>query len=212
MKIPKHLYHYFEEVGTVLHYHPDDIIYLQEDRATQLYVVIQGRVRVFLLSNDGQEITLDILRTGSIFGESSIVQNSPRPVSVNAINEVTSISCKLDDLYPSMAKSKELMFIILRLISQTCDYLTYLVKRAYFYDRYEKIASFLVEQSEKINNLRTPLPFTHSEIACITGLNRVTVTRVLNEFSKKRLIDLSYRELYVRDIEGLKDIYRNKNN
>ena len=86
------------------------------------------------------------------------------------------ISCNLENLYPAILESKELTIAIMQLLSSTNDHLTNQVKKAYFYNRHEKIAAFLLEQKKKT------ISYTRQEIASLTGLNRVTVTRILNDF------------------------------
>lgn len=193
MKISENLFDYFKQAGTLIKYQPSDIIYMQEDATNNLYLILKGRVRVFLLSKDGQEITLDIIDKGQIFGESSFLLNTSRPVCVNAIDNVELISCNLETLYPTILESKELTLAIMRLLSSTNDHLTNQVKKAYFYNRHEKIAAFLLEQNKKT------ISYTHEEIASLTGLNRVTVTKILNDFNQYGWIDLAYRKIIITD-------------
>lgn len=191
MKISENLFDYFKQAGTLIKYQPSDIIYMQEDATNNLYLILKGRVRVFLLSKDGQEITLDIIDKGRIFGESSFLLNTSRPVCVSAIDNVELISCNLETLYPTILESKELTLAIMRLLSSTNDHLTNQVKKAYFYNRHEKIAAFLLEQNKKT------ISYTHEEIASLTGLNRVTVTKILNDFNQYGWIDLAYRKIII---------------
>lgn len=193
MKISENLFDYFKQAGTLIKYQPSDIIYMQEDATNNLYLILKGRVRVFLLSKDGQEITLDIIDKGRIFGESSFLLNTSRPVCVSAIDNVELISCNLETLYPTILESKELTLAIMRLLSSTNDHLTNQVKKAYFYNRHEKIAAFLLEQNKKT------ISYTHEEIASLTGLNRVTVTKILNDFNQYGWIDLAYRKIIITD-------------
>lgn len=193
MKISENLFDYFKQAGTLIKYQPSDIIYMQEDATNNLYLILKGRVRVFLLSKDGQEITLDIIDKGQIFGESSFLLNTSRPVCVSAIDNVELISCNLETLYPTILESKELTLAIMRLLSSTNDHLTNQVKKAYFYNRHEKIAAFLLEQNKKT------ISYTHEEIASLTGLNRVTVTKILNDFNQYGWIDLAYRKIIITD-------------
>lgn len=201
VKIQEELFHYFENAGTKVTYHPQDLIYMQEDDAQSLYLITKGRVRVYLLTATGEEITLEILDKGRIFGESSFFQNGLRPTTVTAITDVELISCRLDDLYPYLCTSKELTVSLLQLMSQTCDYVTSLLKKSYIYNRQEKVASFLLEQTSQdypekgiINNI---IPYSHEEIALLIGLSRVTVTKVLNEFAKKGYINIAYKKIHV---------------
>lgn len=203
MKIAEHLFNYFKQAGTTVNYQPNDIIYMQEDFSNSLYLILNGRVKVFLVSKDGQEITLDIIEKGGIFGESSFLLNTSRPVCVSAIDEVELVSCKLETMYPMILNSKELTLAIMQLLSATNDYLTNQIKKAYFYNRHEKIAAFLLEQNKKT------ISYTHQEIASLTGLNRVTVTKILNDFNHLNYITLAYRKITIINSNAL-NAYLNK--
>lgn len=193
MKINENLFHYFEKAGSKVTYHPHDIIYMQEDDANSLYLITKGKVRVYLINENGDEVVLEIIDKGRIFGESSFIQNSSRPTTVSAITDVELISCQLDNLYPYLSESKDLTVSLLQLMSHTCDYLSRAVKKAYTYNRYEKIAAFLLEQTIESNIV----PYTHEEIASIVGLSRVTTTKVLNEFVQKEYIENKYKKIKV---------------
>ncbi|MDE6953551.1 MAG: Crp/Fnr family transcriptional regulator [Erysipelotrichales bacterium] len=204
MKIKENLFQYFEKAGIKDTYRPHDIIYMQEDDSTNIYLIVKGRVRVYNISLTGEEITFEILDKGRIFGESSVFQNSSRPTTVTAISDVELISCRLDDLYPYLSESKELTVSLLQHMSQTCDHVTSLLKKAYTYNRYEKIASFLLEQPH--TQIPYSISYTHEEMSTIVGLSRVTITKVLNEFVKKGYIQNKYRRIVIIDVNGLEDI------
>ena len=75
MKINDELFDYFKQAGTIKHYQKNDIIYMQEDDSTNLYLILKGRVRVFNINPMGEEVTFEFLEKGRIFGESSFFQN-----------------------------------------------------------------------------------------------------------------------------------------
>jgi len=209
MKISEDLFHYFEQAGQKVIYHPNDIIYMQEDDSNSLYLILKGRVRVFDINSMGEEMTFEVIEKGRIFGESSFFQKTLRPTTVMAVNEVELISCYLEDLYPYLNESQELTIALLKLLSQTCDHMTSLLKKAYTYNRYEKVASFLLEQTlhDNIDKgiIHNTLPYTHEEIANSVGLSRVTVTKVLNEFVKKGFIKNKYRKIMIIDKKALSE-------
>lgn len=207
IKIPDELYCYFEKVGQSVTYHKNDIIYMQDDHATNLYLIKSGRVRVFYVSKDGSEITLDIVEKGRIVGESSFIQRSRRPTTVSAVNNVELISCSLEDIYPYLTQSKELTILLFQLLSNTCNHLSSLLNQAYFYNRYEKVANFLLQQTavpNKDKNISEDcIPYSHEEIASCVGLNRVTTTKILNYFSKLGYIKLKYKKVIILDRQAL---------
>ena len=76
MKINDELFDYFKQAGTIKHYQKNDIIYMQDDHADELCLVLKGRVRVYHITKNGDEINYDVLDKGRIFGESSLYENA----------------------------------------------------------------------------------------------------------------------------------------
>lgn len=214
MKLKEDLFIYFKKAGREVSYHPKEIIYLQEDSSDALFLVINGRVRVYTLTSEGKDITLDVLDKGRIFGDSSFVQCSSRPTTVEAITEVTLIKCKLVDFFPYLQDSYNLTISLLEIMSDTCNYLTNSIKKAYSYNRYEKVAAFLLELTKQDNVdrgiINSIIPYTHEDIANSVGLARVTVSKILKEFELKGYIKNSYRKIHVIDKKALLNLIQDQ--
>lgn len=208
MRIRDEQFDMFEAVGQLLHYRAGELIYMQQDSADILYLIRKGRVRVYLSTESGEEVTLEIVEKGRIFGESSFVQDACRPTTVSAVTDTELVACRLSELGPALCGSWELTSALLQMMSDTCDYLSRLVKRAYLYDRRERLAAFLLEQTAVDNPdkgiVDGALPYTHEDLALVVGLSRVTVTRVLGEFQRQGWVECGYRKIRVRDREGLR--------
>lgn len=214
IKIPDQYFEYFQKAGTVKKYRKRQIIYLQNDSADFLYLILDGRVRVFNTSVSGRETTLEIVERGRIFGESSFISEYRRPTTVEAVTEVTLVSCSIKNLIPLLKESEELMMLMFQHLSQTCDYLANKVYRLTNYNRYQKVASFLLEETRYSNPdkdiTENAVPYTHEEIAGLLGLSRVTVSKVLAFFMEKKMIRNEYRRICILDREGLKNILSGK--
>lgn len=208
MRIRDEQFDMFEAVGQLLHYRAGELIYMQQDSADILYLIRKGRVRVYLSTESGEEVTLEIVEKGRIFGESSFVQDACRPTTVSAVTDAELVACRLSELGPALCGSWELTSALLQMMSDTCDYLSRLVKRAYLYDRRERLAAFLLEQTAVDNPdkgiVDGALPYTHEDLALVVGLSRVTVTRVLGEFQRQGWVECGYRKIRVQDREGLR--------
>lgn len=208
MRIRDEQFGMFEAVGQLLHYRAGELIYMQQDSADILYLIRKGRVRVYLSTESGEEVTLEIVEKGRIFGESSFVQDACRPTTVSAVTDTELVACRLSELGPALCGSWELTSALLQMMSDTCDYLSRLVKRAYLYDRRERLAAFLLEQTAVDNPdkgiVDGALPYTHEDLALVVGLSRVTVTRVLGEFQRQGWVECGYRKIRVRDRDGLR--------
>src|SRR5882672_12656847 len=68
-------------LGTVRVFPKNTILVHEGDKSDQLYVVLSGKLRVFLSDSEGKEITIDILGPGQYFGEMAL-EGEPRSASV----------------------------------------------------------------------------------------------------------------------------------
>ena len=205
MKLDQSLYKYFYQCGTSETCHDKQDIYLEEDLSHGIYLVVEGKVRVYLLYPDGLEVTIEILEAGSVFGTSSMITDSIRPVNVAAVGDTRLIHCPLEQFYPYFQESPQLAIAFIQLISNSCDHLTRLIKKERFYDRHQKVAAFLLEKQQR----NVIFNYSHEEIATIVGMNRVTVSKVLNEFKGEGLIEQSHKRIIIKDPITLQEMLEN---
>jgi len=167
------------------------------------------------MTDSGEELTLEIVEKGRFIGESSLLGHSVMPTTVSAVNDVELTCCTLDHLFPYIHQSQELTMIILQLLSYTCSRLSNQLKRATLYNRFERIASFLLDETANPSTDRgitaDCIPYSHEELAACLGLNRVTVTRVLNQFQKDGLIKLQYKKVIIQNRIRLSEVIGSTN-
>jgi CRP/FNR family cyclic AMP-dependent transcriptional regulator len=53
--VTSEFYEIFDKAGIIQKYKKDEIIYFQDDRADNFYLIKSGRVRIFLISTQGTE-------------------------------------------------------------------------------------------------------------------------------------------------------------
>ncbi|MCC8106256.1 MAG: Crp/Fnr family transcriptional regulator [Clostridiales bacterium] len=197
----------FSKVGYQRRYARDEIIYLEGDAANTMCVIRSGRVRVLAAVPDGEELTIEIVEKGRLFGESSFLSKSVRPTTVRAVTEVELICCTIEQLIPCLCQNPQILTKVLQHCSATMNHLSYALHSWRFLDRYQRIAAFLLEETETDNpdkNITEQcLPYSHEEIAMCLGMARPTVSQVLKVFERKDWIRCAYRKVYVLDREAL---------
>ncbi len=65
-----------------------DAIVRQGDKADAFYVLVAGRARVLRTTADGQEVALNTLRPGDVFGETALLSAEPRNATVRCSSSV----------------------------------------------------------------------------------------------------------------------------
>ena len=64
-----------------------NLVYHTGDRAETLYILKEGRIKITRLSEDGKELTVDILDPGDIFGELALAGEEVRETSAVALED-----------------------------------------------------------------------------------------------------------------------------
>lgn len=73
-------------------FEPDQMIFSRGDPGREIYLVIQGRIRLSVLSSDGRELSLDHAAPGSIFGEIATLDGGERTAGATAITRVQAMA------------------------------------------------------------------------------------------------------------------------
>lgn len=204
------------DMGIVFTVQPGHLVYMKGDPADRVYYILNGRVRIFENLYSGREMTLDVVESGRIFGESAFAPGNLRPACVQAVNKVTLVSFRMADVLPYFRSRAEFALHFLQLCSNTMDHLTARMEEQCLLDRYGKVASFILDVTEQDSVEKGTaggvIPYTHEDLSVSLGLNRSTVTMVLKEFEKQGCLERGYGYVKVVDrraleavVEGQKD-------
>lgn len=208
VRIPEKFFDCFAAVGDVLDLPSKAVIYTQNDFTGSVYLIVEGRLRAYCQTAKGDELTLEVFGVGRIFGDGSFLQGSKRSVTIETVTDARVVRCPMERLIPMCHESQELMTLMFQHLSATGDYLAHQLLRATRYDSRQKVADFLLEETERRNQTgpRRSLPYSHADLADSVALNRVTVTRVIDDFKSRGWVDTDYGRVIVLDPSALAGI------
>jgi CRP/FNR family cyclic AMP-dependent transcriptional regulator len=151
------------------------------DRPRHLFVLVEGRVRVFRRDGKGQELTLKLLSAGSCFGELALLGDIPRSADVVATTDCRAL-CVPKDVFLEYLKSdpEAALAMIRRLIAYIVD-LTENVQGLALDTVYERLRRVLLEHAEEIDGELRLDGFSHRDLAAMIGASREMVTRLLKD-------------------------------
>lgn len=193
----------FEDIGIKLRLKANDMIFMAEDQAEDTYLIEEGRVRAYIDSRDGKEITLEVLRAGRIFGDASFCKKAVRDVNIQAVTDSIIIKVDAKSLFEVSHQDQELMQLLFEHITDSNRMLTHKIKTLVYYNSKQKVADFLLA-----NEIQQKVNFTQQEISECLALNRVTVARVITLFKKEGLVKTDYHLITITDQKGLEDIVK----
>lgn len=206
-KLSSKYYALFETVGTEYKLSTNQILYMQGDESSNLYLVKSGRVRMFYMNENGKETTYRIIDEGQLIGESAFLSHLQQ-ATISAVTNTTLIVCPITSLYPHLYDHWELNKIIFELLTENYTQLCKQIKRLTINDSTKRVACYLVDLTEKDNQdlgiIDHTLPYTQEELAICLNLHRTTVARILANLSRNKIVKLGYRKIQVLDISALK--------
>jgi len=83
---------------------PDETIFNEQDKGDALYVVETGSVRIWVLDEDVEAVTLKELGPGEFFGELAVLDRGPRSTNATAMGETTLHRLSSDDFQAFLMK------------------------------------------------------------------------------------------------------------
>jgi CRP-like cAMP-binding protein len=186
----------------------ETIIVSEGDDGDSLMIILSGQVKVTLLSEDGKEIILSILREGDFFGEMSLLDGEPRSATVIAMKESTLLIIQRQNFLKQIDENPSLAKAILVEMSMRIRRADRRIGGLVLLDVYGRVATFLLElasmEGKKVEGgiLIEKRP-TQQEIASMLGASRETVSRVLNDFSRRGIITMDGKSIMIK---GPKDV------
>lgn len=176
-------------------YRAGQLIYLQGTEAAQFYYLVRGSAKSYISSPDGVERVLAVHQAGDILGEASFFDRCPRVSSAVAVTDCALVSVDQGRLDGIFQKHPELALPMLQYLARTVRLLSARVDDMSFLSADRRIARYLLSLPPREGELHC----THEEIGAAVGVSRVTVSRVLGQWSRQGLLSTGYGSLTLLD-------------
>ncbi|HKR52543.1 MAG TPA: Crp/Fnr family transcriptional regulator [Pseudonocardiaceae bacterium] len=187
-------------------YVPGQIICHQGDSGDHLYAVIDGLVKVVFTSERGDEMVLNILGPGEIFGELALLDGAPRSASVVTLKSTSLYLLPRRQLVELMSSNPGLADEFLKLIGKLVRKLTEKAGDLAFLDLGGRLVKLLLQLSTKDGHVHGVVldgGLTQTDLAGMIGASRPAVNRALQSLATRGLIAIEGRTIVLRDLEAL---------
>jgi len=172
-----------------------ELIWCFNEFGNHVYIIRSGITAISMLGKDGSETVLEILSPGWAFGLTNLFEQEKRPLIARACTCLELCRVSAHEIEKIIPKSPSLAKKVIRKLSEIPWMLACQQEiNAYplAHDRIKKLLQRLTEQL-KDGNEEVQIPLTHNDIAGMTGVSRVTATRVLSILEKEGFVSLGNR-------------------
>ncbi len=180
------------ELGAVVSLYPKNTYVLsQGDVSNNLYIILEGRVKVFMGNDEGREITLDYLGINEAFGELALIDGYRRSANVITVEKCRIAMLPRQYFIDCLQKNPNIAIAMMEVLSGRIRSLTGQVENLALLDVYGRIARELIRQSEELpDGRRMTKTITHQDLANLVGASREMVTKILLDLKRGGYIDI----------------------
>jgi CRP/FNR family cyclic AMP-dependent transcriptional regulator len=195
-------------------YPKGSLLFVEGEQARGVFILCAGRAKLTTSSSEGKTLIVKIAEPGEILGASASILGTPHEVSAETIEPSQVNFIRRDDFMRFLNEHSEAcMHTAQQLSAKYHSAQREIRSLGLAQTTGEKLANLLLqwcdrttEADETPKGIRLKVLLTHEEIAQMIGTTRETITRLLSEFKRKKIIEVKGSSLFVMRRAELADM------
>jgi len=181
----------------------DTVVFFENEEGDSFFCIVDGRIKVTILGDDGREVILSVLGRGDFFGEMALLDNEPRSATAIAVEDTELLSLHRNDFQTVLTDNRTIMSALIKILTSRLRRANHQISTLALLDVYGRVARVIVDtardEGKRLKDGRIAFRrATHQEIANRIGTTRETVTRMLKDLERQGLIHIEGKEVVVQ--------------
>lgn len=193
-------------------YKKGQMLFFEGDVSDKLFIIHQGKVKIYKHTKEGKEQILYILSEGDFIGDLNLLKKGQFQFNAEALEEVGVCMLTKDHFDGLIRKYPDITFKILEELYERLLKLESLIQRLSTKDVEARLADMILDFSKNFGTtvekgILIQLPLSREEMANYIGITRETISRKLTSLQEDGFIELiGNKQLLIRNIEALEDL------
>ena len=175
-------------------YEKGNIIFEQSQRADFYYQIVQGKVAMTTLNEDGKEFMQGIFETGESFGEPPLFIDKSYPSSAKAIEDTVVYKLFRDNFHELIQNHPQYLFEITKKLSELLYFKSKMGSEISLYNPEHRILTLF--KHIKSHDAPEKIDLTRQQIANLTALRVETVIRTIKSLEEDGKLKIKNRKVY----------------
>jgi CRP-like cAMP-binding protein len=193
--------------GVATLYRPRQVLFGEGNPADGLYLVCQGRVKLYQSDRFGRERVLEIASEGSIVGELPVDDQQVLSASAEAIEDSQICFISHARLVPLLREHPDVAVRLVEALSRELSRARQKVRDLVFKDAAGRLATLVLDLAEEKGTYRgaaeVRFPYSRAELAQRIGVSTETAIRLLSKLSRRGVLSVDGRAVQIPDLERL---------
>ena len=183
-------------------------IFAKGSPGQSLMAVLRGSVKISSLSVGGKEVVFAIYNEGEIFGDMSVLDGGERSADATAMTDCELLVLSRRDILPLLERRADLCMILLKVLCHRLRQTSEQVEDVVFRHLESRVAKALLQLVERVglralNSPSVELHVSQRELGSMAGGSRESVNKILQNWHRQGLIDISKGSIIIRNVEAI---------
>ncbi|WP_274649891.1 Crp/Fnr family transcriptional regulator [Paenibacillus humicola] len=184
------------------------IIYHPNDPSDFVYMIKKGSVQLTRIAHNGQQITLNIVTEGMIFGEGDVLNEKVYTHYAETLETSQICYIRKDDFQGLLAQYRNVNNMMLNILHRRWKEAQIQIENLAFYEVHERLANILLRFSAEYgmpynnNGLRGTLvnfKVSQDKLGDFCGTSRESINRNLKDMKAQGLLEFEGRRIVLLD-------------
>ena len=181
------------------------------DFGNTVYLLRNGRVKIYKLLPNGEGLTLEVVESGEIFGETENVDDEPRDTVAETLNDSLLYVMRRRDFELFLKKKPDLTMRLTKFARTRRQHLQNHIGNLVFRTASSRLACLLLSLASgggvhNSNGMELRVKLSQTDLAKLTGTVRETIGDLLNELERLSIIEVQGRRIRLLNQWKLKKI------
>ena len=171
-----------------------------EDPGPSVMFILEGKVKINLVSDEGKEVVLANLEAGEFFGEIALLTGEDRSANVVAVNDCVLLVLGQEDFRNHILQNSGLALALMRELALRLRTASTKIGDLALYDVYERVYRTLKSLAKEAAGGKMIIQDrpTHQELSAMVGTSREMVSRALKDLEEEGAIVIEGKRVELR--------------
>ena len=187
------------------------VIFQKGEEGTSLMLVLQGRVRISVSSEEGKEIILNTIEPGQIFGEIALIDGKPRSADATALGPCTLLMIRRGEFIPFLKQNPEVAVQLLTVLCKKLRDTSEIAEIVGLHSIPARLARLLLRLAESEGTstqegIHVPVKLSQRDMGNLIGATRESVNKQLRAWQEEGHIGMEQGSITLLDEEAIEEI------
>ena len=198
-------------LATVEQFDRDQEIFNKGDPGNGLYLILEGRVGIKTSSVRGQEIILNILERGEVFGEIALLDGKERTAGAIAMEPTELLFIGRPHFIRFLEKRPKLCLYLMRILCARLRWTSDIIEDSIFLDIRSRLAKRLLTLAsiygvDNEEGVTIKLRLAQDKLGDMLGVTRESINKEMVAWQAENVIRYSRSYITIRDLKVLEQL------